>query len=176
MTPAVRIEKRKWDGSVSAIEVGRRVDNVEGLVAWLVPAGSERQRPTAGRVEPVTSDEIWAAVPGEWWVLCGYASPSRQIEHFKVHAAAPFVRTQTAGEIVWIDLDLDFEVTGDDVEIEDESEFHEHARTMGYPDYVVRGAWSAISWIATRYTTGGWPFDGTIQRCLDSTKENDDEQ
>jgi hypothetical protein len=38
---------------------------------------------------------------------------------------------------------------------------------MGYPDEIVRGAWSGISWIAARYTTGEWPFDGTIQRCVD---------
>ena len=42
-----------------------------------------------------------------------------------------------------------------------------HAGTMGYPDHVVRGAWSGISSIAPRYTTGDWPFDGSMQAWLD---------
>ncbi len=76
-------------------------------------------------------------------------------------------RRASDDEIVWVDLDLDFEVTDGDVEIEDEAQFHDHARTMGYPDQVVRGAWSGISTIAARYTTGDWPFDGTMQEWLD---------
>jgi hypothetical protein len=161
-----RVEKRKWDGTVSAVDIGQPVDGVAGLVAWHVPTGSERQRPSADRVEAVTGDEIWAAEVGSWWVLCGYTADGTVVG-FKVHAAAPFESPRSDEAIMWIDLDLDFEVSGDAVEIEDEAEFHEHARTMGYPDDVVRGAWSGISWIAARYTTGEWPFDGTIQRCLD---------
>ena len=38
--------------------------------------------------------------------------------------------------------------------------------SMSYPDDVVRGAWSGISSIAPRYTTGEWPFDGWMGRCL----------
>ena len=64
---------------------------------------------------------------------------------------------------MWVDLDLDFEVTGDEVALKDEAQFHEHARTMCYPDDVVRGAWSGISTIAARYTNGDWPFDGSMQ-------------
>jgi hypothetical protein len=86
-----------------------------------VPAGSARQRPKAGRVEVVPIDEIWAAVPDEWWVLCGYLSPSRTVERYKVHAAAPFELPVSADEIVWVDLDLDFEVAGDDIDVEDEA-------------------------------------------------------
>ena len=52
------------------------------------------------------------------------------------------------GRIQWIDLDLDFEVRGDDLSLEDEAQFHDHARSMSYPDEVVRGAWSGISGIA----------------------------
>ena len=34
---------------------------------------------------------------------------------------------------------------------------------MGYPQDVVRGAWSGISTIAALYTNGDWPFDGSIE-------------
>ena len=68
--------------------------------------------------------------------------------------------------ISWIDLDLDFEVTDGVVALEDEAQFHAHARSMSYPDEVVRGAWSGISQIAPRYTTGEWPFDGWMGQRL----------
>ena len=47
----------------------------------------------------------------------------------------------------------------------DEDEFHEHARTMAYPDDVVRGAWSGIAdgIAANYYTNSDWPFDGKMQ-------------
>ena len=165
LQPNVRVEKRKWDRSVSAVDDARTLVQTDELVAWLVPAGSTRQRPSNGRTEVVTGDEIWAATPGGWWVLCGYVHDGA-VDGYKVHAAAPFALPETTDQVVWVDLDLDFEVTGDEVSLEDETQFHEHARTMGYPDEVVRGAWFGISWIAARYTTGEWPFDGTIERCL----------
>jgi len=102
-------------------------------------------------------------VPGEWWVLCGYTDAGRSLNGYKVHAAAPFEAPRRDDEILWVDLDLDFEVTGDEVALQDEGQFHDHARTMGYPDEVVRGAWSGISTIAARYTNGDWPFDGSMQ-------------
>ena len=163
----VRVEKRKWDGSVSAVDTARPLAVPGGSSAWIVPAGSRRERPAWGATEVVATDELWVARPGEWWVLCGYTDASRSFTGYKVHASAPFETPERDDEIVWIDLDLDFEVTGDDVEIEDEAQFHDHARTMGYPDEVVRGAWSGISTIAARYTTGDWPFDGSMQGWVD---------
>jgi hypothetical protein len=41
-------------------------------------------------------------------------------------------------EILWVDLDLDFEITADEVDLQDEDQFHDHALSMGYPDHVVR--------------------------------------
>ena len=85
------------------------------------------------------------------------------ISAYKVHAAAAF-EPSTTEQLVWIDLDLDFDVAGDDVSLQDEAEFHAHARSMSYPDDVVRGAWSGVSVIAARYTNAGWPFDGVIEQ------------
>jgi protein associated with RNAse G/E len=101
-------------------------------------------------------------------VLCGYLDPTRTLDGYKVHASAPFEAPSRDEEVVWVDLDLDFEVAGDVVSLEDEAQFHDHAGTMGYPDEVVRGAWSGISTIAARYTNGDWPFDGSMQRWVDS--------
>lgn len=164
-----RIEKRKWDGTLTSVTVGRTVDAPEGAVAWLVSTGTVRERPARDTREVVDADEIWAAMNGEWWVLCGYSAPDHSIARYVLHAAAPFESPGPDG-ISWIDLDLDYEVSGDDVALEDETEFHRHARTMAYPDDVVRGAWSGISGIAPRYTTREWPFDGWMQRCLDAAR------
>jgi protein associated with RNAse G/E len=165
MAREVLVEKRKWDGSISAAERGRLIVVSGPMVAWLVVAGTERQRPAKGVTEILRVDELWTAVPGQWWVLCASAGPEGTIDEFILHAAAPFGRVEE-GVIRWIDLDLDLEVRGGDIEMEDEAQFHRNARTMSYPDHVVRGAWSGISRLAPRYTTGEWPFDGWLERCL----------
>ena len=165
---SVRVVKRKWDGTVSAVDLAHPVSVPGDTSAWLVLAGTRRERPASGAVEVVGSDELWVAEPGEWWVLCGYVDGARSLRGYKVHATAPFESPHSDDEmILWIDLDLDY-VIGDEVEIQDEAQFHDHARTMGYPDHVVRGAWSGISTIAARYTNGDWPFDGSMQAWLDS--------
>jgi hypothetical protein len=165
VNPLLRVEKRKWDGTLSTAGSAHLLVVPGDAVAWLVPAGTERHRPAKSEVELVAHDEVWVAVPGEWWVLCGRSGPDRTIADYVLHAAAPF--EPPGGDLIrWIDLDLDFEVRGDDVALEDEAQFHAHARTMSYPDEVVRGAWSGISRIAPRYTTGDWPFDGWMDRCL----------
>jgi hypothetical protein len=138
------------------------------MAVWFVRAGSRRDHPGKGLAELVGRDELWVAVPGEWWVLCGYSDATRSLTGYKVHAAVAFEAPSSVAEIPWVDLDLDFEVAGDEVALEDEAQFHENARTMGYPDGVVRGAWSGISTIAARYTNGEWPFDGSMQEWVNS--------
>jgi hypothetical protein len=166
VTTAVRVEKRKWDGSVSAVDVAERLPSTHGAVAWYVPAGASRPHPSKGTVDEVAADEVWAAVPGEWWVLCARIGPDRTVDGYVLHAAAPFA---PAGDdtIEWIDLDLDFEVHGEESAVEDETQFHEHARAMAYPEDVIVGAWSGISQIAPRFTTGAWPFDGSLAALID---------
>jgi protein associated with RNAse G/E len=159
----VRVVKRKWDGTVSAIDTAHPLLVPGDSSAWIVPAGSRRERPRKGTVDIVDCDEIWVAVPGEWWILCGYLDSTQTLNGYKVHASAPFEAPGSDEEITWVDLDLDFEVTGNELELLDEDEFHDHARTMAYPNHVVRGAWSGIATIAARYTNREWPFDGSMQ-------------
>jgi hypothetical protein len=164
----VRVVKHKWDGSVSTVDTAHRLSVPGDMSAWFVPAGSRRQRPGSGATEVVGCDELWVAVPGQWWVLCGYTDAGRSLNGYKVHATAPFEAPPGDDEIVWIDLDLDFDIAGDDVELQDETQFHANAQAMGYPHHVVRGAWSGMSTIAARYTNGDWPFDGSLQQWVDN--------
>jgi hypothetical protein len=165
----VRVVKRKWNGSVSAVDTADLLDVPGEMSVWIVRVGTQRERPGSGETKVVGCDELWVAVPGEWWVLCGYTDAARSLNRYKIHATAPFQAPRSSEEIVWIDLDLDFDITGDDVELQDETQFHDNARAMGYPHHVVRGAWSGISTIAARYTNGDWPFDGSLQKWVDGT-------
>lgn len=164
---SVRVVKRKWDGTVSAVDTAHSLAVPGDISAWFVLAGSRRERPGSDAVEVVGCDELWVAVPGEWWVLCGYTDAARSLIGYKIHATAPFEAPRSPDEILWIDLDLDFEITGDDVALQDEAQFHDHAQSMGYPHHIVQGAWSGISTIAAGYTNGDWPFDGSLQRWVD---------
>jgi hypothetical protein len=166
----VRVEKRKWDGTIAAVDTAYPLAVPGDSAAWFVLAGSRRERPRKGTIEILDSDELWVAVPGEWWVLCGHTDAARSLNGYQVHAAAPFEAPRGGDEIVWVDLDLDFDVIGDAVALEDETQFHDHAREMDYPGEVVRGAWSGISTIAARYTNGAWPFDGSMQDWVDSAQ------
>ncbi len=166
-TATVRVVKRKWDGTLSAVDTAHLLSVPGDTSAWFVPAGSRRERPPRGAIDVVSGDELWIAVPGEWWVLCGYLDPTGSLNGYKVHASAPFEAPRSAEEITWVDLDLDFEVDGTRLALLDEDEFHAHARTMAYPNHVVRGAWSGIAAIAAHYTNGDWPFDGSMQEWVD---------
>jgi hypothetical protein len=158
---AVAVEKRKYDGTVSARVDGELLPTTNGAIGWLVRAGAARSHPTKGTVEQVPADEVWVARPGEWWVLCAKVGGDRTIDEYVLHAATPF-EAPAGGDIAWVDLDLDFEVHGQRSALEDETQFHEHARAMAYPDDVVVGAWSGISALAPCFTTGAWPFDGSL--------------
>ncbi|MDF2733116.1 MAG: hypothetical protein K0S92_1753 [Desertimonas sp.] len=161
----MEIQKRKWDGTVSSVGEGRLVAAPAPAVAWFVAAGSPRLHPSKSTSVRVASHELWVATPGEWWVLCAQGAGVGDVSTYVLHAATPFERP-AAVLFSWIDLDLDFEVADGVVALEDEAEFHAHASTMSYPHDVVRGAWSGISQIAPRYTTGEWPFDGWMARQL----------
>lgn len=162
--PTVRVEKRKWDGTVSAVDTGSLLAVPGDLVAWLVRAGSRRQRPKSGATELIEHDELWLSVPGECWALCGYTDAARSLTGYKAHASAPFEVQNGEDEILWVDLDLDFDITDDSLNLRDEAEFRDHAHMMGYPADVVQGAWSGIATVAARYTTEDWPFDGSLQK------------
>lgn len=167
----VRVVKRKWDGTISAVDTAYRLTSLGDSAAWLVLAGSLRERPASGAIQVVRGDELWVTVPGQWWVVCA-RTDAGSLSGYKVHAAAAFETPRIADEIVWVDLDLDLEITGEHLEIEDESQFHDHAHSMGYPQEIVRGAWSGISTIAALYTNRDWPFNGAIETWVQHIEEH----
>ncbi len=85
----------------------------------------------------MAADEVWAAVPAEWWVLCARIGPDRRS---RSACCTPRRRSSAERRCRRIDfdfdfdLDVDFEVRGEQSALEDETQFHEHARAMAYPD------------------------------------------
>jgi hypothetical protein len=163
----LRVEKRKWDGTLSSVESALSLRGHGDALAWLVPRGTVREHPKREEREELDHDEVWLSVPQEWWVLCAHAGPDGAIVRYELHAAAPpEPASSAAGVVSWIDLDLDLQLEAGAVELNDGAQFHERARSTPYPDGVVRGAWKGISALAPRYTIGEWPFDGWMEEEL----------
>lgn len=156
----VRVEKRKWDGTVSGRWDAELLSEPPGPWMWLARAGTARERPRRGELETLARDELCVA-GDEWWVVTCVLAPGGRVERYEVDAAVP-VRRNGPGGIAFIDLDLDLEVDAGGVSLEDEDDFRRRAREMGYPAEVRSGAWRGLRDAAARLRAGAWPFDGDV--------------
>jgi hypothetical protein len=164
------IEKRKWDGTISARSSGRLLDDLDGARCWLVPAGTAEERPGLRRVDHPEADTICVAA-GAWWVVSVKLGPGSDIGPYRVDAALSPGRPYE-GVLRWVDLDLDLILDGTDVELRDHADFRRRARTMAYPPEVREGAWAGIRDAVLRHGAGDWPFDGSLgERLASSTRE-----
>ena len=160
MGKLIAVEKRKWDGSVSAREQAMLLETERCLV-WRVTAGTRRERPARGVTEEVGQDELWLSPTDVPVVLCSYLAADGTVERYELHAACE--RTVMDGDLVsWIDLDLDVILEDGTVKLLDEAAFMEHADAMHYPEHVVRAAWSGIADVTPRFVNREWPFDGFL--------------
>ena len=160
MGKVIAVEKRKWDGSVSAREEALLLET-ERCLAWRVSAGTRREHPARGVTEDVGQDELWLSPNEVPVVLCSYLTTGNTVERYELHAACE--TTAMDGDLVsWIDLDLDVALEDGTVKVLDEAAFMEHADTMHYPEHVVRTAWSGIADVTPRFVNREWPFDGFL--------------
>jgi hypothetical protein len=164
--PPLVIEKRKWDGTVSTRWIAQAVAAPGDAVAWFTPAGTARERPRKGGADVTVTDQLGVA-PGGWWIVTAHADDAGGIDHHLVDAALPPERP-SAGRLTFVDLDLDLRLApGDeDGELEDVEQFHERARTMGYPPQICHGAWEGLAAVRLAYRRGAWPFDGWMAEML----------
>jgi hypothetical protein len=156
----IRVEKWKWDGTVSARTPAVLLVAGDAPV-WRVPAGSRRERPRRGAVEAVGLEEVSVAA-GAWWVATARLAGGRVIA-YHVDAALP-ARLGGDGVLRFCDLDLDLIADAAGVRVRDADVLARRAREMGYPDAVVRGAWAGLADARRRLAAGAWPFDGTLLR------------
>lgn len=160
----ITVEKRKWDGTISSIWTGARLVRNEPVgVVWLLPVGAVRERPSRGHREEVRTPEAWAGGVG-WWVVRAIGAPDGGVARILIDAAVP--ATVDAAGIVFIDLDIDLEMTASGNLLKDVDQFRERAARMGYPDHVRRSAWRGLEDAAERAAQALWPFDGTLEALL----------
>ena len=129
---------------------------------WLgIPAGTHMSRPGAVYVNPVP--QVCLAPYGAGWLATWHA-PGGEISVY-VDMATPALWTPTEGA-AWVlravDLDLDV-VRGLDGEVwvDDEEEFAQHRRELGYPAEIVALATSSCERVRGLVQTGAAPFDET---------------
>ena len=166
MPRRIVVEKRKWDGSVSARWTAWALDAPDGCLAWATPAGTARDRPRRGTADVIPHDQVTVA-PGGWWLVTAHGDGDGGVDHYLIDAALPPERPEP-GRVGFVDLDLDLRFPGDGSagELEDLEQFHERARTMGYPESVCAGAWEGLARAHQAYVRGAWPFDGWIAERL----------
>lgn len=153
------IEKRKWDGTVSArweAELRRDGDRV----VFVTPAGTRRERPRTGEVE-VTRRREASASGGAGWIVTAFAAGDGEPARYTVDATMGDERP-SGGMFAFIDLDLDLEIADGEVVVEDLLQFAQRRRTMGYPAGLLTHAAAALGDALDRHRRGAWPFDGSL--------------
>lgn len=156
----VVIEKRKWDGTVSARWAARLVSRPPSVWSWRTDVGTIRERPRLDGLEVVANEEVSLAGRG-WWVLTAVLGPDRDIERMKVDAATPV----TAGpdRLIWFcDLDIDLQIDGGALTLRDQDVMLRRAREMSYPQSVCRRAHAALDEVTECFVARRWPFDGAL--------------
>ena len=155
----VVIEKRKWDGSVSA-RWSARLDEDGARTVWRTPAGTLRLHPRTGREEVVERLEV-AATCGRGWIVSAIVDSDGGLVRYEVDAT-------TGGEVVrdgvlaFIDIDLDLDIRGGEAVVRDLIEFAERREEMGYPPGLLSSAVIALDDALGRHRRGEWPFDGSL--------------
>lgn len=158
---AIRVEKRKWDGTVSARTPAVLLAGGEAPI-WRVAPGARRERPRRGTAEPVRLEEVSVAGGAAWWIATARIAGGRVLA-YHVDAALP-ARLGADGVLRFCDLDLDLVADVSGVRVRDADVLARRAGEMGYPDAVVRGAWAGLADARHRLAAGAWPFDGSLLR------------
>jgi uncharacterized protein len=159
MRRPVVIEKRKWDGSVSARwsalfwREGRRL-------TWLTPAGTERAHPRSGRPETTRHTEV-SATCGAGWIVTALLDADGDLIRYEVDATAAG-EVERDGILAFIDLDLDLQIGQGTAAVSDLLEFAERREEMGYPPGTLSGAVLALDDALGRSRRAEWPFDGSL--------------
>jgi uncharacterized protein len=156
----VIIEKRKWDGSVSARWTAQfRRDGAR--LTWRTPPGTERAHPRSGRRETTEHLEV-SATCGEGWIVTAVIGGDGGLTRYEVDATAG-QEVERDGVLAFIDLDIDLEIDEGTVVVTDLIEFAERREQMGYPPGMLSGVVIALDKALRRHRRGDWPFDGSLR-------------
>jgi hypothetical protein len=155
------VEKRKWDGSVSARWIARFRRDGRRLT-WWTPAGTPRTHPRSDRQETTTHLEV-SATCGDGWIATAILDADGRLIRYKVDATAG-AEAELDGVLAFIDLDLDLGIEDGEVGVTDLIEFARRAEEMGYPPGTLSAVVTALDKALQRHRLGDWPFDGSLLR------------
>lgn len=158
----VTVEKRKWDGSVSARWDARLMERRPGRWVLETPAGTLRARPRAGGARVLPHREVTVGSGGPWLVTFAYDAAGRLVAA-RADAVLP-PAWAGPGLVTFTDLDLDLEIdvgTGAST-VRDEEDLARNGAAMAYPAAVVASAWEGIREVRERLERGRWPFTAPL--------------
>ena len=158
--PAV-IEKRKWDGSVSARWPALLARDGE-RITWITPAGTIRRRPRRGGDETTRRLEV-SATRGGGWIATAIIDADGRLSHYHVDATRGG-EAQRDGVLAFIDLDIDLRLGDGGPAVADLIEFAARRQEMAYPPGLLSQAVIALDDALNRHWRGEWPFDGSLVR------------
>ena len=109
-------------------------------------------------------DDFVVLIPTDdaWWVATFNKTPGGSSRTIDVYVDITTPTTINTGEAFTLDLDLDV-IKGVDgsVDIDDEDEFAEHQKAMGYPPRVITAARETADNVRDMVADGVAPFDGS---------------
>ncbi|MGD9573427.1 MAG: hypothetical protein AB7V62_16230 [Thermoleophilia bacterium] len=162
MTPEpVVVEKRKWDGALSA-RWGAVAWREGDAVHWWTAAGTPRSHPRRGEEETLAHDEH-AVTTGAGWIATAVLGGDGRVLRYEVDATAGR-ETLDAGVLGFTDMDLDLIAEDGRVAVKDLAQFAARRDEMGYPEAVMRTAMHGLDAARALEAAGAWPFDGSLAR------------
>lgn len=134
---SVRARFRKWPDSPHW-EFDAHALGADAHGWWLgVAAGTLIERP--GRRFGAAHDHVVLVPHDDWWTATFYGPEADRPFDAYVDVTTPAVWQEESVSVIDLDLDVLRTVDGE-VIVDDEDEFEEHRRTLGYPDDVVARA------------------------------------
>ncbi len=162
MTPAVRIECRKWPDSPHWEFDAFRLGADEYGVWCGIATGTVLSRP--GITMSAAADHVTLAPYDDWWLGTFYGTDSARPFDTYVDITTPAIwHDDSLVRAVDLDLDVVRGTTGR-VWVDDEDEFAEHRVSLGYPEEVVEGALATCRRIESAVRDQQPPFDPVTSR------------
>jgi protein associated with RNAse G/E len=128
--------------------------------------GDSLTRPGAEFVMP--SNSVLLCPRNSWFVATFYAESPPGANNPEVYVDVASVTSWSAASATAVDLDLDVVRRWDgSVFVDDEDEFREHQRTLGYPPEVISAAQASCEHLVPAVTNHLPPFDDTSAGWLD---------
>jgi protein associated with RNAse G/E len=162
----VHVAMTKWGGARHWTFDARWLGSDEHGYWMGQHTGDELSRPGADFVMP--SNAVLLCPRDAWFVATFYAEAPPGANNPEVYVDIASVTSWSSASATAVDLDLDVVRRWDgSVFVDDEDEFLEHQRTLGYPPEVVTAAQLSCEQLVPAVTNHVPPFDSTSSVWLD---------